>query len=107
MTAPDLETHAEAPPRAPCRVIDEEVRRLLDEAFDRARSIVQEGRSTLELVARALLERETLDRAAFQGLLEARPLDGAPAGQRQSASEEPALPGPAAPSATDRSLAQR
>jgi cell division protease FtsH len=65
------------------REIDEEVRRMLDEAFERALAILEEERATLAAVAQALLERETLDRAAFQALLPGPP-DGAPAGGRES-----------------------
>ena len=40
--------------------IDEEVARLLDEAHDRARRILEQHRSALDLLTAALLERETL-----------------------------------------------
>ena len=51
------------------REIDEEVRDLLDRAYRRAKEILEARRSELERVAHALLERETLDRAAFELLL--------------------------------------
>jgi cell division protease FtsH len=41
--------------------VDAEVRRLLGEAHDRARSLLTEHRATLEAIAGALIERETLD----------------------------------------------
>ncbi len=40
--------------------IDEEVARLLDEAHDRARRILEQHRSALDVLTAALLERETL-----------------------------------------------
>ena len=40
--------------------IDEEVARLLDEAHERARRILEQHRSALDLLTAALLERETL-----------------------------------------------
>ncbi len=40
--------------------IDEEVARLLDEAHDRARRILEQHRSSLDVLTSALLERETL-----------------------------------------------
>ncbi len=43
------------------RVIDEEVERILREEEDRAERVLTEHRPGLEAVARALLERETLD----------------------------------------------
>jgi len=55
------------------REVDEEVRRFLDEALGRARSILEARRPVLELVAGALLERETLDRAAFRAILARAP----------------------------------
>ncbi|HEX5053887.1 MAG TPA: ATP-dependent zinc metalloprotease FtsH [Planctomycetota bacterium] len=63
---------------ATAREVDEEVRRLLDEALARARSVLGEHRDTLERVAGALLERESLDHEAFEGLLAQRAAAGAP-----------------------------
>ena len=51
------------------RVIDAEVRRLVDEAHERARAVLTERRATLDRMARKLLERETLDRPALDALL--------------------------------------
>ena len=43
------------------RVIDEEVERILREQEDRCRATLSEHRNSLDLVARALLEHETID----------------------------------------------
>ena len=43
-------------------VVDAEVKRILDEAFTRARSILDNNMDVLHKMAQALLERETLDR---------------------------------------------
>jgi cell division protease FtsH len=43
------------------RVIDQEIERILREEEERARKVLSENRDGLEAVARALLERETLD----------------------------------------------
>ncbi len=59
-------------------IIDEEVKSLIDNAYARCRQILTEQRSALELVARYLLEFETMDGATFQqvfddpGAVEAR-----------------------------------
>ena len=47
-------------------IIDEEVKSLIDNAYTRCRQILTEQRSALELVARYLLEFETMDGATFQ-----------------------------------------
>ena len=50
--------------------VDQEIKRVLDEAEERARSVVTEHIDLLERIAQGLLERETLD-AVDIGLLEA------------------------------------
>ena len=65
------------------RLVDQEVKRILDKAHDRARQVLEENRDLLERIAAALLERETLDRAQIQTLERGDPL--------------PPLPGPGAP----------
>jgi cell division protease FtsH len=51
------------------RLIDVEVKKLLDDAHQSARRILREHRHQLDLVANELLKRETLDGAAFNALL--------------------------------------
>ena len=43
-------------------MVDGEIKRLLDEAYARAREIVVTNRDALERITAALLERETIDR---------------------------------------------
>ncbi len=43
-------------------LVDDEVKRILDEAHERARTVLEANRDLLERIAQALLERETLDR---------------------------------------------
>ncbi len=52
------------------RVIDEEVERILREQEQRCRDTLHEHRNGLDLVARALLERETIDGAEVSRLIE-------------------------------------
>ncbi|HSG09880.1 MAG TPA: ATP-dependent zinc metalloprotease FtsH [Longimicrobiales bacterium] len=50
------------------RLVDQEVKRILDEAHDKARSVLEKSTELLERIARALLERETLDREEVEML---------------------------------------
>jgi cell division protease FtsH len=52
------------------RVIDEEVERILREQEDRCRELLTEYRKGLDLVARSLLEHETVDGAECKRLIE-------------------------------------
>jgi cell division protease FtsH len=53
--------------------IDREVKRIVSTAYDRAKSVLIENRHKLESVAEALIEVETLDRAAFEELMAGAP----------------------------------
>ena len=48
--------------------MDEEIRHIIDQCYDRARAILTERRAALEAVAQHLLQHETLDGAAFEAL---------------------------------------
>ncbi|MBO5665930.1 MAG: zinc metalloprotease, partial [Firmicutes bacterium] len=50
--------------------IDNEMRKILDTAFNRAEELLKEHMDQLHIVAEALLEVETLDGPQFQGLFE-------------------------------------
>ncbi len=61
--------------------IDNEVKRIVQSAYTRAKSILLENRGKLDLIANILIEQETLDRAAFEelmGRVPAEPMDDAP-----------------------------
>ena len=62
------------PPAA--QAIDSEVRRIIGECHDQARTLLSRHRAQLDALARALLERETLDE---QEILEVTGLPPAPA----------------------------
>jgi len=56
------------------QMVDGEIKRLLDEAYERARKIVIEHRDLLERITAALLERETVDREDLALLARNEPL---------------------------------
>jgi cell division protease FtsH len=51
------------------RKIDEEVKKILGDAYDGAKKILREHRDKLDLIATELLKKETLDAKEFKGLL--------------------------------------
>ena len=52
------------------QIIDEEIKRFIDEAYDIATRILNEGRDKVELIAKALLEFETLDASHLKDIIE-------------------------------------
>lgn len=56
--------------------IEVEIRRLLEEGRLRATRILTERRKELELLARALVEYESLDRAEMEKVIKGEPLPG-------------------------------
>ncbi|HEX6063454.1 MAG TPA: hypothetical protein VFZ04_04490, partial [Longimicrobiales bacterium] len=54
--------------------VDDEIKRILDEAFIRARQTLENNRVLLEKISEALLERETLDREDVDLLAAGMPL---------------------------------
>jgi cell division protease FtsH len=63
------------------RLVDQEVKRILDEAHERAREVVEQNQDLLERIAAALLERETLDRGQIEALERGDPLPPLPASE--------------------------
>jgi cell division protease FtsH len=57
--------------------IDDEVKRILSEAYAEAKQILEEHRDQLELVTGELLRNETLDSQAFNRLIGRSPADDA------------------------------
>ncbi len=53
--------------------IDKEVRRILDQSYDRAMSLLQEHRDKLNKLSEALLERENIDREEFEAIMSEKP----------------------------------
>ncbi len=54
--------------------IDKEVRRIIDECYVRARQVLSDNKEILERIARALLERESLESDQLDALIAGRPL---------------------------------
>jgi cell division protease FtsH len=52
--------------------IDKEIRRLIDEAYDKAHTILADRRVQLDLMADVLIERETVDKEELAALLDDR-----------------------------------
>ena len=79
-------------------IIDEEVKALVDNAYARCRDILTQQRPALDLVARYLLEFETMDAAAFQRVFtEPEALEAELVAHQKEAVEAP----PAAPEAQE------
>src|SRR5260370_35433113 len=55
-------------------LVDNEVKRILEGAFERAKAIISEHRESLDRLAHALLERETLDREEEELVMAGTPL---------------------------------
>ncbi len=60
------------------QLVDQEVKRILDEAHEAARAVLERQRDLLEDIAQALLERETLDREEILLLSEGKELPPLP-----------------------------
>ena len=56
------------------RQVDEEVKRILDDAHERARQVLENEEDLLARIAEALLDRETLDRGEIDLLADGKPL---------------------------------
>jgi cell division protease FtsH len=56
------------------QMVDDEVKRLVDEAYARATQIINENRDLLDRIALALLDRETIDREDLDRLVKNLPL---------------------------------
>jgi cell division protease FtsH len=56
------------------QMVDDEVKRLVDEAYARATTILLENRDLLDRIAAALLDRETIDREDLDHLVKNLPL---------------------------------
>ena len=60
------------------RIIDQEVHNLLEGGLTRATSILKEHHDKLDAVAAALIDREKLDQAEFEAIMNETPAIAAP-----------------------------
>ncbi|MEZ4386680.1 MAG: ATP-dependent zinc metalloprotease FtsH [Candidatus Krumholzibacteriia bacterium] len=60
------------------QAIDDEVTRIVSEQYKKARQILEEHRDKVEVIAQALLERETLERAEVDLICAGKPLPDRP-----------------------------
>jgi len=69
------------------KAIDQEIRRTVDECYRKAMEILQQNRDKLELIAAALMEKETLDAEEIKALMDGITLEEL-AAKRQAKSEQ-------------------
>ena len=72
--------------------IDREVKKIVGQAYDRAKNLLETNREKLERIAQALLEREVLDANEVKMLIEGKPLaekPRAPSGPAPAPASEP------------------
>ncbi len=70
----DMGNHEKTYSEEMARVIDEEVKVIIDEAHERARDIMTSHRDVLDAVTQALIERETLTGEEFAAIVKGEPL---------------------------------
>src|SRR5438034_10248492 len=59
-------------------LVDTEVKRILGDAYERAKTVLLDHRDALDRLAAALLERETLDREEVEMVVAGKPLPPVP-----------------------------
>ncbi len=67
--------------------IDKEIRRIVDEAWDKARDILTKNKKTLNLIAKTLIDKETIEKGDLARLLQGKPLKKK-TGKKKTATKE-------------------
>jgi cell division protease FtsH len=80
------------------RDIDEEIRRIVESAHQRAKDLLSEHRDSLETISEVLVKRETIEKAEFEALLAGKSEEDVFGPDEPAASELP----PAPPAPADR-----
>lgn len=84
---------------ATTETVDNEIKRLLQESYERARIVLKAHQSEHKQLAQALLKHETLDVDDVRSIIDGKPLrrNGQPSGLRPSLTSYPPKPGAGAP----------
>lgn len=53
--------------------VDKEIKRIVDESYTRALSVLKKNKKKLDLVAKKLLDQETIDEDEFKALMKSKP----------------------------------
>jgi cell division protease FtsH len=77
---------------ATAQEIDREVRKLCDDSYARATKVLTDNRDKLELIAKALLEFETLDGSQIRDILKYGKMNNPPVGPTRPRKDPPPLP---------------
>ena len=85
------------------REIDDEIRRIVESAHQRARDILTSRRAELEQISLILMDRETIEREEFEALMQGRPPEEAFPSDPDPEPEPDPPATPNAPVATERS----
>jgi cell division protease FtsH len=85
------------------RVIDSEIKRFIDDAYATAERILNEGRDKVELIAKALLEFETLDAGHLRDIIDFGEMKNPPSAPKPPPVPEELKKKPAAKSSTEDS----
>jgi cell division protease FtsH len=75
------------------REIDDEIRRIVEEAHERAKRVLTEHMEELHGISQLLIERETIDKDQFERLLAGEPEESVFADEAPSVPEPPPEPG--------------
>ena len=78
--------------------IDDEIRRVIEEAHDKASTVLREHMAELHKLSAILIERETIDKSQFERLLQGEPEESV------FAEEPPTTPAPEEPDAEKKPL---
>ena len=84
------------------RVIDAEIKRFIDEAYEQATDILTKNKHTIELIAKALLEYETLDATHLKDIIDHGEMRNPPSAPKPPPVPEEFRKKPAAKPAEDK-----
>jgi cell division protease FtsH len=83
------------------REIDDEIRRIIESAHQRAKDILTERRADLENISEILVKRETIERAEFEALLAGKSEEDV-FGADETPTDEPGPSAPELPAGAER-----